>query len=53
MGIFKGLVDLAMNTRLGAQNVHSVEELEEKMLQKIKETLEKLKEQKPSSEGAK
>jgi hypothetical protein len=42
--ILKGLVDLAMDSQMDAKNVHSEKELEEKMLQKIKETLEKIKE---------
>lgn len=41
--ILKGLVDLAIDTHLSAENVDSVEKLEEKMMQKIKETLEKIK----------
>jgi len=36
--ILKGLVDLAIDTGLDAQDVDSVEKLEEKMLKKIKET---------------
>ena len=42
--ILKGLVDLAIDAHLSAENVDSTEKLEEKMLQKIKETLEKMKE---------
>jgi len=41
--ILKGLVELAMDTHLDGQDVHSDKELEEKMLNKIKETLEKIK----------
>jgi hypothetical protein len=41
--ILKGLVELAMDTHLDGQDVHSDKELEEKMLKKIKETLEKIK----------
>jgi len=45
--ILKGLVDLAIDAHLSAENVDSVEKLEKKMLEKIKETLEKIKGQKP------
>jgi hypothetical protein len=41
--ILKGLVDLAIDSHLSADNVHSVEELEKKMYEKIKETLEEIK----------
>jgi len=51
--ILKGLVDLAIDAHLSAEDVDTTEKLEQKMLEKIKETLEKLTEQKPSSEGAK
>jgi hypothetical protein len=34
--ILKGLVDLAIDSHLDAQNVHSEKELEKKMLKKIK-----------------
>ena len=44
--ILKGLVDLAMDNQVDAQNVHLEKELEERMLQKIKETLGQLKEEK-------
>ena len=44
--ILKGLVDLAIDAHLSAENVDSVEKLEEKMLEKIKETLGKIKEEK-------
>jgi hypothetical protein len=47
--ILKGLVELAMDTHLDARNVHSDKELEEKMLEKIKETLEKIKDEKKSN----
>jgi hypothetical protein len=41
--ILKGLVDLAIDAHLNAENVDSVEKFEEKMYEKIKETLEKIK----------
>jgi enoyl reductase-like protein len=41
--ILKGLVDLAIDAHFSAENVDSIEKLEEKMLEKIKETLEKMK----------
>jgi hypothetical protein len=41
--ILKGLVDMAMESHLDAQNVHDVKDLEERMYAKIRETLVKLK----------
>jgi len=41
--ILKGLVDLAIDAHLNAENVDSIEKLEEKMYEKIREMLEKIK----------
>ena len=38
--ILKGLVELAMDTKLSGENVHSVEEMEKRMLEKIRQTLD-------------